>query len=127
MKFKTRQIKDPFALEQDEWIFKGMITKYGKKWAKKQLRRKREFTFERILLMVALFLFLVGVMYSMSAVNKIKDIQEEHIMKPISVDISEYNCPPNLTDYQCETFIRFALVNNIDVQDFLLDRFNKSL
>ena len=39
------------------------------------------------------------------------------------IDYSKYSCPPNLSDYQCMTFVRFALVNGFDVDEFLLSRY----
>jgi len=129
--FKTRGIKDPFAEEQDEHIFGSMIEKYGRKWAKKQLKRKKEFTFVWVLLIVAFFLFIVGVVFSILAVKELNNITEDfkivEEVKPILVNMEDYSCPPNLTPYQCETFVRTALVNGFDVEGFLLSRYNKSI
>jgi len=84
--------------------------------------KREEFTFIWILLIVAFLLFLSGIIGFKLGFREIKNIQDEYKIKDVSVNMSEYNCPPNLTDYQCETFARTAIVNGFDVDDFLLSR-----
>jgi len=129
--FKIKKLPDQFGMHQDEWMFSNMVAKYGRKWAKKQLKRKKEFTFVWVLLIVAFFLFIVGVVFSILAVKELNNITEDfkivEEVKPILVNMEDYSCPPNLTPYQCETFVRTALVNGFDVEGFLLSRYNKSI
>jgi len=129
--FKIKKLPDQFGMHQDEWMFSNMVAKYGRKWAKKQLKRKKEFTFVWVLLIVAFFLFIVGVVFSILAVKELNNITEDfkivEEVKPILVNMEDYSCPPNLTPYQCETFVRTALVNGFDVEEFLLSRYNKSI
>ena len=68
-----------------------------------------------------LWLFMIYVAFNWN--KTMGEVNDHRISKQLEVYYYEgHSCPPNLSNYQCETFIRFALVNNIDVQDFLLSR-----
>jgi len=79
-----------------------------------------------ILLLVglAIFIFLIYVVYVAFNWNKMMGkVNDNRISKQLEIYYYEgHSCPPNLSNYKCETFIRFALVNGIDIDDFLLSR-----
>ena len=77
------------------------------------------------LLGLALLIFWLSIFYVGSQWNQVvKEVEvNQKVIQLDIIDYSKYSCPPNLSAYQCETFIRTALVNGFDVEEFLLSRY----
>ena len=55
-----------------------------------------------------------------------KPKQEPEPLPPmLHIDYSQYSCPPVLTEEQCKKRINMYIVNNFDVEEYLLAVYNR--